>query len=139
MQDSKDYADMLKEKASILGDQVCFLGFIDNMIELRKNTSVEIVPSEEEAFGRVTIEAMMSQMPVIGSNSGANPELIIPEHTGLLFERGNAESLANQMQRFIESPNMIYTMGTEAFSRAVNNFSLEKNLDQIEKLYKGDV
>ena len=106
------------------------------MVGLRQKACVEVVPSEEEAFGRVTVEAMMSRMPVIGSDSGANPELIVSGETGLLFKRGDAESLADQMQRMIENPEMISHMGDQAYERAVTNFGLNKNLDQIEQLYR---
>lgn len=44
---------------------------------MRKKIDVELVCSRSEAFGRVTIESMMSSNPVIGANTGGTKELII--------------------------------------------------------------
>lgn len=67
----KEYINELEKivKKYKLQDYISFLGYIVDMKELRKKSDIELVCSKKEAFGRVTIEAMMSMMPVIGSNS----------------------------------------------------------------------
>ena len=138
MEDSRKFATELHALAENLGEHVRFLGYVDHMIELRKKTDVEVVPSAEEAFGRVTVEAMMAQMPVIGSDSGANPEIIEEGITGMLFQSGNEEQLADRMQEMISHKNEIRRMGIAAQERACRYFSLEKNLDEIGKVYQND-
>jgi glycosyltransferase involved in cell wall biosynthesis len=44
--------------------------------------NIGLMCSRDEAFGRVTIEFMLHKMPVIASNSGANPELVINRING---------------------------------------------------------
>lgn len=68
------------------------------MPEIRKNVDIEIVSSKQEAFGKITVEAMMGQIPVIGSNSGGTKELIKHNQNGLLFESGNADDLAKKIE-----------------------------------------
>ena len=135
MADSVKYTAELKSMAGDMQEQIRFLGFVEDMIALRKNADVEIVPSAEEAFGRVTVEAMMAQMPVIGSDSGANPEIIVPGETGELFENGNAEMLAEKMQKFVEHRQWISAMGAAGQKRAKALFSLDTDLSQVEELY----
>ena len=53
-----------------LNNNINMLGQVRNLPEIRKNNDIELVCSKSEAFGRVTIEAMMSMMPVIGANTG---------------------------------------------------------------------
>lgn len=118
-----------------LEDQVSFAGFVTDMAALRRKSDVELVCSDREAFGRVTIEAMMASNPVIATDSGANPELILPDRNGMLFSCGNARALADCMEACIREPGKVWRMGQEAYRFASFGFSSEKNADLIEKLY----
>ena len=136
MRDSKKYEQELHMAAMDIPDNIRFVGFVENMIELRQKVDVEIVASSEEAFGRVTVEAMLSSIPVIGSDSGATPEIITDNATGFLFENGNVISLASKMKEIIADTNQIEILGKNAFSHARNTFSLEKNISSIEEVYR---
>lgn len=137
MQDSRLFEKELKEQAKKLKpDVIKFTGFVSDISGLRKNTDVEIVCSGREAFGRVTIEAMMCSNPVIASDTGANPELIIEGENGFLFKEGNAASLADQMEKLIREKDLIKTMGKKAYHYAKEGFTSEKNTENIEKIYK---
>ena len=63
-----------------------FVGFIKEINDFRKNMDVGIVASRSEAFGRTTIEGMLSQMLIIASNAGSNIELINDGKNGFLYE-----------------------------------------------------
>jgi glycosyltransferase involved in cell wall biosynthesis len=54
-----------------------------------------------EAFGRVTVEAMKTGVPVIGSNTCGTKEIIEHGETGYLFEQGNAEALSTAIKNVI--------------------------------------
>lgn len=112
------------------------LGYINDMVELRKKMNIELVCSKKEAFGRVTIEAMMSSNPVIASNTGANIELVENKFNGLLYEQGNFTDLANKINYFVEDFNEINRIGKNAFEFSKNNFTAQINADKIEKIYE---
>ncbi len=57
---------------------------------------VSLVPSRNEAFGLVVIEALACGTPVIGSNSGGIPDILTKE-TGILFEQENYQELASEV------------------------------------------
>lgn len=136
MADSRRYATELQESAKELPEGVVeFAGHVKDMVSLRAKTDVELVCSEKEAFGRVTVEAMMASNPVIASDSGANPELVHAGRNGFLFECGNAESLANSMQELLKNPEQICVLGKEAFRFAKETFPSKSNTKQIEDLY----
>jgi glycosyltransferase involved in cell wall biosynthesis len=93
----------LKDKMS--GDGIKFLGTIPhNKAHLfYQDVDIIILPSKtttfwKEQFGRVIIEAVASGKPVIGSTSGAIPEVL--SHIGIknIFHEGNAEALAEQIR-----------------------------------------
>ena len=136
MKDSQIYEEELKQYIKEkLPKHTRMLGKVEDMRQLRVSADVEIVPSNREAFGRVTIEAMFSGMPVIGSDSGANIELIQNETNGVIFENGNYHDLAEKMLLFINDRNKISEMGKQAYEYAKNNFTAERNASEIEQLY----
>lgn len=135
--DSVEYAEELRQYiVSHKLEEVRLLGRIEDMNALRRKCDVEIVASVMEAFGRVTIEAMLSGRPVLASDSGANPELIQDKVTGWLFKSGDAESLAVKMENIIMHPQWLENMGKTAYMWAKENYMSEKNTQQIEELYQ---
>lgn len=118
---------------------VKMLGRISDMNSVRRKTDVEIVASNQEAFGRVTVEAMLSANPVLASDSGANPELICDGENGWHFENGNVFDLAKKMKMIIENREEIQKMGNKAYQYARASFLSEKNTRNIEKLYRSIV
>lgn len=119
-----------------LTDYVKFHGFIENVNSLRRNMDVELVCSKSEAFGRVTIEAMMSMNPVIASNTGANTELIKEDYNGLLYNYGNYVDLANKIEVLIQNPDLLEKYGKNGYKFALENFTAEINAKNIEMVYK---
>lgn len=97
---------------------------------------VELVCSKSEAFGRVTIEAMMSMNPVIASNTGANTELIKEDYNGLLYNYGNYVDLANKIEVLIQNPDLLEKYGKNGYKFALENFTAEINAKNIEMVYK---
>lgn len=113
------------------------LGYVKDMTKLRQKTDVEIVASVSEAFGRVTVEAMLAGNPVIASDAGANPELIENGVTGLIFHTMDAESLAAKMRYLIENREMIPSMGENALNYAADRYTISRNAENIERVYSG--
>lgn len=118
-----------------LENWVIFCGLVEDMIQLRKKVDVEIVASKCEAFGRVTIEAMRMSNPVIGTNAGGTPELIIDGENGLLFEYGKPLQLAECMKKYIMNPALIAKMGKTAYRTMEGKFTPKENADKIMEVY----
>ena len=116
-------------------DNVQLVGFVSDMNALRRKSDVEIVASTMEAFGRVTVEAMLSGNPVLAADSGANGELIEDGRTGWLFETGNEYALADKMFMVIENKSAIRSIGKNAFNVASLNYLSHRNTQEIEKIY----
>jgi glycosyltransferase involved in cell wall biosynthesis len=69
-----------------------------------------ILPSNREPLGKVVLEAMSSQRPVVASNAGGIPDLVWEGKTGLLFESGSPESLANRLREILSEWEKIKKM-----------------------------
>ena len=78
----------------------------------------------KEQFGRVLTEAMACGVPVVGSNSGAIPEVIAD--AGLIFPEGDAMSLAAQLQRLANEHTLAVELGRRGMARVVDNYSQKR-------------
>jgi glycosyltransferase involved in cell wall biosynthesis len=126
-------AQSIKQQARALGvtDRIIFIGAINRLDAPRYLSAVDmlIVPSRttprwKEQFGRVIIEAAMCGAPVIGSDSGAIPEVV--GDGGLIFPEGNTRALAHAIQLLLDQPAFAAELGRRAQERALARFTWEK-------------
>ena len=89
-----------------------------------------------EAFGRVTVEAMLSGNPVLATDTGANPELIKEGETGWLFREGDPENLARKIEDILKHKSCIRMLGDKAYQEAKTRYLSCQNTDKIENLYR---
>ncbi len=101
----KTYKAFLKRRLKDLSldNKVKFLGFQENPFPYMKAADAYLMCSTNEAFGRVTIEAMLCGVPVIGAASGGTLEIIDDNNSGFLFEPTSPKSLASAISRMQKS------------------------------------
>lgn len=78
-------------------------------------------PVWKEQLGRVLLEAMATGVPVIGSDSGAIPEVI--GDAGLIFPEGDAAALADQIKRLISNPILAADLAHRGLARVEQEYS----------------
>lgn len=121
-----------------LGGRVEFAGSIPNS-ELPgqyHDADVFVFPSIwHEPFGIPVIEAMATGLPVIASDGGAFPELVVDGTSGFLVPRGNAGGLAAALDRLITDPSLRASMGDAGHQRALVQFSWEHAADELLARY----
>lgn len=118
-------------RESGLQENVHFLGEVQNITALRKEMDLELVCSWCETFGRVTVEAMCAKLPVIGSDSGGTPEILLDGVTGLLYQPQNADQLAEKILWCTEHPEETAAMAEAGYRRAWENFSIDATVKKI--------
>lgn len=130
------YKNALEAAISELGveNQVVFEGPIDDMPAFRVNMNVELICSRNEPFGRVTVEGMRSGLAVIGSNTGGTKEIIEDGKTGLLYQCGVAESLAEKIEMVYADPRMAKKLIASAVEYAGTHYTEEGNVRQINEI-----
>jgi FkbM family methyltransferase len=113
---SSPYAEGLKSlvKMEGLDDRIHFIDFVDNIRPLLEQADINLMCSEHEAFGRVTVEAMLLGLPVIGTNAGGTVELIDDGKNGLFYSSRDVNDLVNKISYFIETPEKIKEFGKYA-------------------------
>jgi glycosyltransferase involved in cell wall biosynthesis len=76
-----------------------------------KAADVFVFPTFEDVWGMVVPEAMVFGKPILCSNGAASCELIVEGENGYIFDPTNAKELSEKMRIFIESPDLIESMG----------------------------
>jgi glycosyltransferase involved in cell wall biosynthesis len=112
-------------------EQVEFVPFTRKPDVEIETANALLMCSEDEAFGRVTAEALVNGRPVIGANSGGTPELIADGLDGLLFPPGDAESLSMQIRTLGTDPSRLRHMAIEARSRNEHRFSRAAEVNEF--------
>lgn len=88
----------------------------------------------KEQFGRVLIEAMACGVPVIGSDSGAIPEVIGP--AGLVFAEGDVDALAVHIQRLMNDPSLRQELSKAGRRRVLSRFTQKKIAEDTVHVYR---
>lgn len=91
--------------------------------------------TEDEGFGIVALEAMASGTPVIASNIAAIPEVVIDQHTGLLFEPNNEKDLAEKIIYLLNNESIREKLGIQARKISMNRFSWESSAKKLLEIY----
>ncbi|RLL35850.1 glycosyltransferase family 1 protein [Acinetobacter cumulans] len=124
-------------------DELCHSNFnhlgkqsLESVFKQMQEHTVLVMPSIwYEGFPMTLVEAYANGLPVIASRIGALEELVEHQVTGLLFEAGNPESLAQTMQWALDHPQEMYQMGINARKKYEQSYTAQKNLQQLEDIY----
>lgn len=82
-------------------------------------------------------EAQQARIPVITANAGGMAEYVRHEVNGLLFDHRSRQSLASQMQRFVDDPELARRLGARGylFSDSGDIPDIEQDVREVERLY----
>lgn len=122
-----------------LSDRVSLLPLMsqEKLSHHYRESDVLVLPSTDEGFGLVLVEAQLCRTPVIGADSGGIPEIINPEKTGLLFPPGNAEALAGSIRRILTQRELARRLASHAWQEARTKFSPDNIARAFVDIYHG--
>ncbi|KPU45366.1 GDP-mannose-dependent alpha-(1-6)-phosphatidylinositol monomannoside mannosyltransferase [Oxobacter pfennigii] len=95
-----------------------------------------VMPSIRESFGVAALEAQACGVPVIASDVGGIPEVVIDGETGLLFKAADTDELAEKMEYLINNSQIRNEMGRRGRAFVENSYNWEANVDEMYKLYE---
>ena len=131
--------DELRQTVEQTGADVEFAGYQtgDALFDIIRSARTLVLPSEcYENAPVVLLEAYGVGTPVLGSNLGGIPELIVEGETGLLATSGSVESFAEALRQYDEMPDAdVAAMGREGRTFVAANFSRERYLQGLLDIY----
>jgi len=94
-----------------------------------------VLPSDEEPFPLVLLEAMAHGKPIIGSDAVGPSTIIEDGQTGFVVSRGNVQGFANAAVKLLTNPRLCKKMGQKARDVANTKYRQTQIVDQVESLY----
>jgi len=129
--------DILMKQADDIGEQknIIFLGAREDVPELLQIMEVACLSSTHEGHSITLTEAMAAAKPVVATDVGGNPELVIDNVTGILVPPQNPDEMADALLKLLDNEKLRKSMGEAGRKRIKEKFSIENTVKEYEKLY----
>jgi glycosyltransferase involved in cell wall biosynthesis len=133
---SQEAALRAQISGSELGDAVKLIGFRTDALALMNAADIFVLPSPNEPFGLVLIEAMSLGKPVIATRAGGPLEIVADGETGLLVAPSAAEELGRAILSLVRDADLRRRMGAAGRVRFLENFTVERMTNATIAAYK---
>jgi len=132
------YGNYLRSLSDSLGlkQHIRFLSFTREVPLFLASLDVLAVPSYSETFGYVAIEGMAMGVPVVGTNAGGLPEIIVDGETGYLVPPRSPEELGRAILALLRKPALRKEMGKKGQRRVKDRFDFLKNIGVLEQQFQ---
>ncbi|NOQ14154.1 MAG: glycosyltransferase [Methyloprofundus sp.] len=130
----------LENLAQQLGvqNQVQFKGFVEHIEPYYEYCDLFILPSKNEGFGIVYLEAMKYKKPVIAANSGGVTDVVLDSHTGFLCEYDNIDCLTDKILKFSMNGELAIKLGENGYKYLIENFTFNQFTQRLLSFFKGN-
>lgn len=120
-----------------LEGNVVFMGFRQDIANVLSVMDVMVHASiDPEPFGRVILEGMALEKPIVATNAGGPAELITNGEDGLLVPMGDEVSMASAIDEFIGDMERARNMGKKGREKLEKLFSIERMTKETETIYE---
>ena len=128
----------LDQQARDLGvtDLVFFLGFREDVPRILASLDLFVLSSHLEGLGTSILDAMASRLPIVATQVGGIPEVVLNEETGLLVAPKNPEALARAILRIHQDPVLARRLGDKGYEIVHEKFSAEAMARRIINIYE---
>jgi N-acetyl-alpha-D-glucosaminyl L-malate synthase BshA len=117
-------------------EHVHFLGTQDYLENLLSCADLFVLPSEQESFGLVALEAMSCAVPVICASIGGLPEVVENDETGYLLPVGEIQAMTNAAVDLLSDEDKLRRFRQNARQRAVEYFDSSILIPRYESFYE---
>lgn len=128
----------LREEAEKMEEYVSDLGWLQG--EAKKDylriSDLFVFPTYFEGQPVSVLEAMAYQCGIVATRVGGIPQMIEQEQTGLLIEPKDQEGLKSALEKLLSDPELCERLGKNARVKIEKEFSIEKSLQELIKIYQ---
>ena len=116
-------------------DNVIFTGFRRDLEKFYSIMDIFVLPSTWEPLGNVLVEAMAFGKPVVATNVGGIPEVVVDNETGILVPPADPSKLAEALLYLLQNPDIAKRLGEAGKKRVSDYFTIERLADELEEVY----
>ena len=118
-----------------LDQNVRFAGWRTDVMDILPSTDLFVIASEWEGFGLSLLEAMSFSLPIVATDVGGIPEVVLDGQTGWLVKSRDSDALAGSILAALRSPYKMLEYGQRGKLRLQNTFSVQRMIFDTEKIY----
>jgi glycosyltransferase involved in cell wall biosynthesis len=128
----------LERRAHELGimRNTLFLGYQEDVAPFYAAFDAMILPSGNEGTPVSAIEALAAGRPVVATRVGGVPDVVRDGEDGFLVDTGDVDTLADRLAQLAEDPELRQAMGESGRSRVLTRYSVERLIDDVDRLYR---
>ena len=137
-EDGKPFTSQLARIAQSLGlgERLRFMGHVQSIPDLLAAVDVVVIPSWDEGFSLVTIEALAARRAVLGSKVGGIAGIIRDNQNGLLFAARDVHALTDKLLWLVSDAPLRERLAVQGQRDVYSRYGREQVIDQIETLYR---
>ena len=125
-----------------LEKNVLMLGYRGDVPEILPIFDISVLASDTEAFPNTLLEASACRKPLVSTDVGGAPEIVIDGYNGFLVPPRDPEQMADRIIRLLSDKQLYQTMAQNARKRVLENFSIEHKVEVFsrffQQLYQGE-
>jgi glycosyltransferase involved in cell wall biosynthesis len=132
------YREELHALADELGiaDRVVFAGYRQDIPAAMNAFDVFVLPSHDEPFGIVVLEAMAARRPIVATRAGGVPAIVRHEEETLLVPARDAEAMADAIVRLLDDPELAQRIARAAAERVRADYPLWRPAARVRGIYE---
>ena len=122
-------------RRSAFRDRIHWIGHVEDVRSWYRAAYVLLLAAENEAFGRVLVEAMACGVPVVAVRSGGAPEIVRDGRDGLLVPKAEAVGIANAIMKIIKD-NALRSRFSESARERAEYFQVTKYVQGVMRVFE---
>jgi glycosyltransferase involved in cell wall biosynthesis len=126
--------EALAERSGV-GDRLQIEGWVSNPRAWLSAFDVFVLPSRYEGLPHAILEAMLAERPVVATDVGSVPEVVIDAETGILVTPDDPAALARAIARLLDDPELARRLGEAGRRLVLERFRPEGMVEAFESLY----
>jgi glycosyltransferase involved in cell wall biosynthesis len=119
-----------------LEKHVLLAGFRPDVLSLHKAFDIFVMSSITEGLGTSLLDAMAAGKPIVATNAGGIPEVVVDGATGFLVQPRDHQAMATAIVRLLKDAGLRQRIGNAGAARARDKFSAERMVEQTLDVYR---
>ena len=119
-----------------VGDRLLMPGRVGDIAAIYQRADLLVHPARWEGFGLAMLEAMLAGKPVVATEAGSAPEIVVDGETGVIVPASDPPGMAAAVNIILGEPNLARGYGNRGLERARAEFSVEKMTRRTLAVYE---
>jgi glycosyltransferase involved in cell wall biosynthesis len=119
-----------------LQNRVRFLGRRADIPDLLASMDIFLLPTRDETFGIVLLEAMAAGLPVVASRVGGIPEIVSSDEVGWLVPSDDPSAVTGKLAELMRDRDLRVRFGEKARKSLIGHFDLQTHGMRLHEIYQ---